>query len=533
MSRQSIAKAAVSSLVLGTAFFGALPIGQQARQAQAAAPKLNAQAEGRLAKSVKASMLKGRTDRAVAAAEQLVSIAPYNTAWRQLLGEAYLAAGRFQSAATSFNDALTLNPANSQAALKLSLALTAVGDVGNARSLLDAHKASLSPADYGLAIALAGDPQAAVQALESAVRGGWTDPRTRQNLALAYALSGRWVEARVTASQDVAPNQLDQRMTEWASLSRPRTAWDQVAGVLGVTARLDRGQPAELALNSSALPSVQTASSEPRAIDVIVAQPDAPAETVQVAAAEPERYEAPRYPEVAPQQIVMAPRREVVQRVPVAEMRQPIAAPVIKAETRPMKKPVKAIAESRIARAVAAAPVERAKTDRFVTETRSQQKQKPTLAANAAPKSTVTLANGKSFKAGEYAVQLGAFGDKTSAQAAWGRVAAKVPELTQHKPVTSRATVNGKAITRLASAGFPSRPAAESACAKARSAGQDCFIRIVPAQELASWVALDATSQSVPVKLAQRKSTAPAKPVKVTAARPNAPVRPEIKIASR
>jgi Flp pilus assembly protein TadD len=537
MSNISIANAAISGLILGSAVFGALPIGQDMPGAHAAAPTQTRLAEARLAKSVKASMLKGKIDRALASAEQLVALAPNNAGWRQLLGETYLSAGRFQSAATSFNDALILNPASSVSALKMALALTAIGDVNTARSLLETHKSTLTPADYGLAVALSGDAPAAVQTLEAAVRAGWTDARTRQNLALSYALTGRWVEARVTAAQDVAPDQLDQRMTEWATLSRPRAAWDQVAGVLGVKARLDRGQPAQLALNVATQQPVQVAAVQ----DAPMVPQETYQEPVQVAMAEPlpavdvpapvatEPYFAPAAPRP---QIVMAPRREVVQPIPQTAFRESAPAPMIKADPRPAKQPFRVSTNKtvgRLAAAVAKAPAEGPTRDRFIKEAPDRQLTKSLVQ----PQSTATLANGKTFKNGQFAVQLGAFGDQASTKSVWSMVAAKVPELAKHKPMTSRATVKGKTITRLASAGFASRASAETACSKVRAAGQDCFIRTVPAQELAQWVALDGRAPHAPVKLAQRKDTAPAKPAKISAARPKAPVRQEVKIASR
>ena len=61
----------------------------------------------------------------------------------------------------------------------------------------------LDPADAGLALALAGDPQSAVAVLEPAARAVGADARTRQNLALAYAFAGDWDQARTVAAQDV------------------------------------------------------------------------------------------------------------------------------------------------------------------------------------------------------------------------------------------------------------------------------------------------------------------------------------------
>ncbi|WP_204349818.1 hypothetical protein, partial [Klebsiella pneumoniae] len=63
-------------------------------------------------------------------------------------------------------------------------------------------------ADRGLAYALAGDPVKAVEILGPAARAEDATAKTRQNLALALALSGRWAEAKQVASVDVAPDQI-------------------------------------------------------------------------------------------------------------------------------------------------------------------------------------------------------------------------------------------------------------------------------------------------------------------------------------
>ena len=40
-------------------------------------------------------------------------------------------------------------------------------------------------------------------------------PKTRQNLALALALAGRWQEARTLVGLDLAPVEADKRIVEW------------------------------------------------------------------------------------------------------------------------------------------------------------------------------------------------------------------------------------------------------------------------------------------------------------------------------
>jgi Flp pilus assembly protein TadD len=71
----------------------------------------------------------------------------------------------------------------------------------------------------GLAYARAGarSAQSTCSTAARAARGHI--PRTRQNLALAYALGGDWQSARTIAAQDVSPADLADRMTQWALLS--------------------------------------------------------------------------------------------------------------------------------------------------------------------------------------------------------------------------------------------------------------------------------------------------------------------------
>src|SRR3546814_7694581 len=91
--------------------------------------------------------------------------------------------------------------------------------------------------------------------------------RTRQNLALAYALDGQWAKARTVAAQDVSPADLDRRMENWARLASPEARDMQVASLLGTTPVAgDPGQPQMLALSKPANATeapVEMASAEP------------------------------------------------------------------------------------------------------------------------------------------------------------------------------------------------------------------------------------------------------------------------------
>src|SRR6185295_12109809 len=91
-------------------------------------------------------------------AERAVAKTPDDAGFRGLLGNAYFAGGRFASTEAAYKDALTIYESQPQVVLKLALVEIAQGKTGEALNLLDNARGQLDPADYGLAIALAGRP---------------------------------------------------------------------------------------------------------------------------------------------------------------------------------------------------------------------------------------------------------------------------------------------------------------------------------------------------------------------------------------
>ncbi|MHA6722584.1 SPOR domain-containing protein [Sphingomonas sp. RS2018] len=254
------------------------------------------------------ALAKHEPTKAVAAAEAAVAMSPRTAAYRTLLGQAYLASGRFPSAVAALNDALSLDPSDGAAALHLALAKIGIGDWSGARETLIAHEATIPAGDRGLAFALAGDPVTAVSVLTDAARTPGATAKTRQNLALALGLAGRWQDAKTVAAFDVAPGELDKRLMQWMAFARPSGAADQVAALLGVSPIEDAGQPARLALNAGA--TAVAAVAEPAPVAVA-----APVEPVAVA---PVKVAA----------IVFAPRQEVVQPLPMTVASRPVVAAV-------------------------------------------------------------------------------------------------------------------------------------------------------------------------------------------------------------
>ena len=198
---------------------------------------------------------------AVGYAEKAVEATPDEASFRALLGSAYFAAGRFASAEAAFKDSLSIDASQPQVTLKVALSQIAQGKNAEAVATLESGRGTIDPADYGLALALAGRPADAVAMLGAAARAEGADSRVRQNLALAYALSGDWTSAKTIAAQDVPADQLDGRMHQWLQLANPAKPGDQLAALIGVTpAASDPGEPTRLAL---AKPDTQVAQAAP------------------------------------------------------------------------------------------------------------------------------------------------------------------------------------------------------------------------------------------------------------------------------
>lgn len=434
----------VSALVLGAPVVG----GPSLIGGLAVASDAVAQDAKRAAKEAQAARkaIKGdNPQKAVTHAEAAVAFDPKNGEYRQLLGETYLRAGRFVSAAQALNEALSLDPANGRTALNLALAQIAVGEWNTARQTLDTHANTIPASDRGLAIALAGDPATAVTLLTDAARQPGADAKTRQNLALSFALAGQWQQARAVAGVDLSPDKLDARLMQWASFSRPQNAYDQVASLLGVTPAADRGQPEQLALARSmttAVAAQQVADPVENYMPdtgVATAAAATPATAVDTAMTGAEIAPAITAPSGA--QIVFGPRQEVVQAIPARAVR-PAVAPAAARVDVGARKPL-AIAVK--------APV-----DEF----------KP----------------GK----GSWFVQLGAYDNAGVAQDAWGRAVRRTPALKGMTPSSASVSTGAGSFQRLAVGGFD-RAGADTLCRKVRAGGGNCFVRSGAGDKTASW----------------------------------------------
>ena len=410
---------AVSAVALASMIAGcAVPMSRSASVSKGKAPA---------AYALRAQMALGSGDyaSAVTLAEQAAEATPQDANIRSLLGNAYFAGGRFASAEAAYNDSLSLIPAQPQIILKRALVQIALGKNDAAISGLQAAQGMIDPADLGLALALAGRPDEAVQMLDVAARAQGADSRVRQNLALANALAGNWEAARIIASQDLTADLVDARVQQWMSLAKPAHSYDQVAALVGVTpVAADPGQPVRLAL-------VQT--------DTRVAQADpAPLPVEQAVVAE-----APVY---------------------VAPVAEPVAVAQASVPEQPSFDPLAAVA--------AAASNAKAAVVEFASSLTSEPAPKAKKASAPARK-----AASPSLGSPKAVVQLGAYSSEERVSAAWATLSKKYPNLRSYSPMVARFDSPRGTVWRLSIRGFDNQQEAIARCQSLRGKGGSCFVR--------------------------------------------------------
>jgi len=445
---KTVLKFAASTLVIGTLAVGCTPGGSHVSSASSVSPRADRQAAREADKAVRA-LAKQELAEALQHAETAVTLSPRDAGYRATLGQAYLRSGRFQSAETSFSDAVALGDTRGWTELNLVLTQIALGKVDAARERIDGLQGRVAEADRGLALALTGDKSGAIAVLEAAARVEGADAKTRQNLALAYALDGRWAEAQSAAAQDLPPQLLFQRMREWSQFAQPRSAWDQVAHLLGVTPVNDPGQPVALAL----------APDEPAQLAAAEAPQAEPMPPADVASAETPTADAPVADALVPQVAIAQ-----------ADTAQPILPTI---GTAPLEASTVQQAPLLAAPLSAAAmPVAPVRAARVSTASPSR--------SAAAPRRTLQQQSGR------YVVQLGAFSTAANAERAWGSALRRV-SLTDYTPSSVTFRRASGVVHRLTLAGFASRADAANVCSRIRSRGGECFVRAAAGEQPARW----------------------------------------------
>jgi Flp pilus assembly protein TadD len=412
MKRNAFAKAALSSLLVGTTMVGCTGA---AFRPTAIAPVKSG--DDRAAAAIDKALAGRDGARALAAAEAAVQAAPRDAAYRQLLGRAYVANGRFASAETALTDAMTLGDRDPRTIVSLALVKVALGKSDAARDLLAGHADVVPAGDYGLAMAMAGDASEGVRILSEAIHDPSATARTRQNLAYAYALAGRWKDARVMAGLDLEPLAANQRIAQWAQTAAPEFAQQRIAGLMGVTIDgADAGQPVALALAPEA----------------------APVQAAQIAVPEPVVQPAPA--QVA---AVDMPQAEAGQQAAYIAAEAP--APAFAAPKAPMKA--------------------------------ASFRQTASVRAPLAPRRIQAAYHAEGRGNSNWVVQLGAYENAAIAKEKWFDMARRNSALSALPVLTSQIMVNGVSYSRLAVSGFNDRAEAVALCRAIRVRRGQCFVR--------------------------------------------------------
>ena len=448
MKNKTLIKLALSTAVVGfTALGGAGVVASSA--ATHASVDANAKKAHGWAKKAEKLFAKGKTDKALGFAEAAVEADLTNMEYRSLLARIYMTQGRFVAAERTFMDVMELGQVDARTVIGVALTRIAQGKVDSAISLVDANRAILPASDYGLTLALAGDSKRSVDVLVEAIRADNATARTRQNLALAYALDGRWREARIMAVQDMPQDRVDDRIVEWAQYARPGAYQTRVAGLLNVTPRADSGQPVRLALGGATAAPIMAATEEAAPVAIAAAEP---AQLTELAA-------------VGPAPVAEGYSESDVRIAAAVASVSDNEAPLIKAPEGPAKAAEAAPAPKPVKLALADVPAPTAKVP------------------------------------GKYLVQLGAFSSAGNAQKAWSQYTRKHKVLSGFTSASSTVNIKGKTLTRLAASGFGNYQAAAATCSQIKKAGGDCVVKTVNGS---APVRMAAKPARKPVKIATR-----------------------------
>ena len=177
----------------------------------------------------------GQTEQQLMVLKTLSARNPGDQHLKVMYGKELVAAGKGAQAAGILQEAIAKGSSDWKTYSALGSAFDQQGKYAEARTNYE-QALKLSPNqitvlnNLGMSYALEGDLAKAETTLKSAseLPAGKTEPRLRQNLALVIGLQGRFDEARLIASQDLPPNEVEANMAYLQKmLSQPNT-WKQL-----------------------------------------------------------------------------------------------------------------------------------------------------------------------------------------------------------------------------------------------------------------------------------------------------------------
>lgn len=249
----------------------------------------------------------------------------------------------------------------------------------------------------------------------------------------AFAMAGRWEDARAMALVDLPPDMADARLKQWAAIARPDQPWVQMAKLMDIKVpanwqMADTGQPQELALN------------RPNQLDTGFAQLD-------VRPMPPENV-----PEAAPQ-----------------------AASVVTAQLARELRPA---------------------ADQSRYEVLAEEKDPAIVPAYVkrlpAPAPTAALQQrwSRALRSGEgYVVQIGAYRTPQAAAKSWAQTAKRWRHLEAYAVHQARVQGEKGTVYRISLGKFASREEARRVCGQLRAQGASCFPRAVTAVDTLRYAA--------------------------------------------
>lgn len=495
MTRASMFKLAISGLALAAIIGGPSTV----VGASSGNSAVNPARAARAAQRAQQMLGNHHADRALRYAEDAVAMDPGNGAHRATLGQVYMALGRFASAEQSFADAASLGVENNRTIIGRALAQVANNRAADAVSLLDANASTLPASDYGLALTLAGQPQRAVLILTDVVRAGDSTPRDRQNLALAYAMSGRWLEARLIAAQDIGLARVGDRMAQWAQMGQAGDPRVRIAAMLGTQVTEDSGLPVRLALNS-ATPSASALAMNDDPAPLALYAPSVPAMDSAAAAAVDAATDGDSDAAAAVDAAVDVAPAASADTAMAVDVAPSVAAPNQGAATggitfvsQPVVQPLRSLIAM-------IAPLARPDAPRTATRGGRPVRVAGQNMAGSAPAAAATADSAAPVAPAAttrgWSVQLGAFANIAVARAGWTQASRRfAAPLAGHEAVSTSASVNGRTVYRLAATGFASRAAADAACRSIAGAGGACFVRQIAPGEPIRWASRQTGTQ--------------------------------------
>lgn len=495
--RKAFSNLAASSLIVASSMVGCT--GQAVHtSAGASAGKLAAMADAQ-AQDAEAALKQHDAAKAIQIAEAAVAASPEKAEYRTLLGRAYLMDGRFTSAKTAFEDALTLGSTDGRNIVNLSLIHVANGESRAAQRLLTDHVNDLTAADYGLAMAMAGNPDEAIRVLSQAIHAPSAGAKERQNLAYAYALAGQWTEARQVAMLDLAPLDAAKRVMQWAQNAQPGAESQRVIAMMGVTPRGDdTGLPVRLALGQpQAAAPVQMAEAAPTPSAPLTA--DFTPLPIEEAAPAPAPAAPAKLGEAAPAPASPgATTATASQWTAALAAAEAPAASVAPASAKATASQWAAVVEDDSASVPEFIPAPRSPAKIAVAQPHPVPARTPLMKANIPATHPASIWQPVDAARGSaWVVQLGAFSTPQAAAAAWNHYVRGNEKLGLFPQVVTQANVNGVNFHRVAIAGFGDRTGADRMCGAIRAAGGACFVRLGGAE-------------AAPMRWAQLKVKAPA-----------------------